>query len=560
MLRALTIRGLAVIERLELEFEPGFSVFSGETGAGKSILVGAIGLALGNRGAKDLIRHDADRAEITLECDPTEQPGICDWLKQHELDEEILLLRRVLTPSASRAYINDTPVSLGTLREVGQQIIEIHGQSEHQRLLQRTHQRVLLDGACGHAGALKSLAECYRTWSETRERAQQLGQDREQHQQALSLLQFQVNELHALGLSEGDYEGMDAQQHGLARADELRAVCSELLDALYEKDEASVYSQLAQSAERLESIAEIDPRLREVTELLPHALNQVEETVQALRAALDRVNLDPEALAEVEQRLGATHELARKHQVAPQELWLHAQELSSKLEQWQSPEHDADALQAEAQRLEQDYRKQAEKISKTRQKTAKQISKRTTEILQQLGMPQADFHIAVASQAERDPGPHGMDEIEFLICTNPDQAAGPITSVASGGELSRLSLALQQSLAHGDETPVMIFDEVDAGIGGGPAEIVGQLLARLGGQVQVLCVTHLSQVAAQAQHHYCVHKRKEGRTDVGVLDAGGRVEELTRMFSGIEQTDTARKHAEALLEKIHGLADGRMEP
>lgn len=556
MLRALTIRGLAVIEKLDLEFHPGLSVFSGETGAGKSILVGAIGLVLGNRATQNLIRRDAERAEIILECDPTARPEARAWLEQHEFDfDDGLLLRRVISRSgSSRAYINDTPASAGTLREVGQQLIEIHGQQEHQRLLRRDQQRIILDAACGHGKTLAALADCYQRWSETRTRLDALSGDAERHAQALSLLKFQVEELNALGLEDGTYEDLDARQHTLAGADELKALCEELIDTLYEHDEHAEYARLAAAADRLEQAAQIDPRLEPARELLPQAMNSVEEAVGLLRAALDRIDLDPESLAEVEQRLGAIHDLARKHQVAPRELWQQARDLNEKLEQWQSPEYDAEALAGEVARLEQDYLGLAQKVHQARAKTAERVSGQVTELLQQLGMPHSEFRIEVGHDPQRAFGPNGLDDIDYRLATGPDQNPGPISAIASGGELSRLSLAIQQSLTSGDEPPVMIFDEVDAGIGGGAAEIVGQLLAQLAERLQVLCVTHLPQVAVQAHHQYCVRKHGGVRTEVALLDREGRVEELARMLSGVEKTRTAREHAEALLQHSHGSA------
>ena len=554
MLRALTIRGLAVIEKLDLEFHPGLSVFSGETGAGKSILVGAIGLVLGNRATQNLIRRDAERAEVTLECDPTPRPEACAWLEQHEFDfSDGLLLRRVISRGgSSRAYINDTPASVGTLRTIGQQLIEIHGQQEHQRLLRRDHQRTILDAACGHGEALSALADCHQRWDETQTRLAAISGDAERHAQALSLLKFQVEELNTLGLEDGTYEDLDARQHTLAGADELRALCQELIDTLYENDEHAEYARLAAAADRLEQAAQIDPKLESARELLPQAMNCVEETVGLLRAALDRVDLDPESLAEVEQRLGAIHDLARKHQVTPKELWRHAQDLDEKLEQWQSPEYDAEALAEEAARLEQDYLALAQKIHKARAKTAERISGQVTEVLHRLGMPHSEFRIEVDHNPQRAYGPHGLDDIDYRLATGPGQNPGPISEIASGGELSRLSLAIQQSLTGDDEPPVMIFDEVDAGIGGGAAEIVGQLLAQLAERLQVLCVTHLPQVAVQAHHQYCVRKHDGVRTEVELLDREGRVEELARMLSGVEKTHTAREHAEALLQHSHG--------
>lgn len=554
MLRALTIRGLAVIEKLDMEFHPGLSVFSGETGAGKSILVGAIGLVLGNRATQNLIRRDAERAEITLQCDPAARPEARAWLKRHEFDfGDGLLLRRVISRSgSSRAYINDTPASAGTLREIGQQLIEIHGQQEHQRLLRRDQQRIILDAACGHGGTLAALADCHQRWSETRTRLDALSGDAERHAQALSLLKFQVEELNALGLEDGTYEDLDTRQHALAGADELKALCEELVDTLYEHDEHAEYARLAAAADRLEQAAQIDPKLEPARELLPQAMNCVDEAVGLLRAALDRVDLDPESLAEVEQRLGAIHDLARKHQVAPRELGQHARDLNEKLEQWQSPEYDAEALAEEADRLQQDYLALAQKVHQARAKTAERVSGQVTENLRQLGMPHSEFRIEVGHDPQRAFGPNGLDDIDYRLATGPGQSPGPIGAVASGGELSRLSLAIQQSLTSGDEPPVMIFDEVDAGIGGGAAEIVGQLLAQLAERLQVLCVTHLPQVAVQAHHQYCVRKHDGARTEVALLDREGRVEELARMFSGVEKTHTAREHAEALLQHSHG--------
>ncbi len=554
MLCALAIRGLAVIDRLDLELHPGLCVFSGETGAGKSILVGAIGLALGNRAARSLIRRDADRADIALHCDLADQPALRSWLEQRGFGAgDELLLRRTLTrQGASRAYLNDTPASVAALREAGQQIIEIHGQQEHQRLLRREQQRRMLDDACGHADALGELAACQSRWSDASARLAALSGDAERHRQALDLLAFQVAELNALGLDEGAYEELDVRQRTLAGADELRTLCAELVDELYERDMHAVYAQLAAAAERLNRAAQIDPQLAEAGELLPEALARVEEAVDQLRSALHRVDLDPASLAEVEQRLGAMHELARKHQIEPRALWQHSQELNAKLEEWQSPAYDAEALAAEVEQMERDYREQARKISEARSQAAARIAEPTTRILHQLGMPHSEFHIDVRHDAARTPGPHGLDDIEYQIATGPGQTPGPIGAIASGGELSRLSLALQQSLTGDAEPPCMIFDEVDAGIGGGPAETVGQLLARLGERLQVLCVTHLPQVAVQGRHHYCVRKHDAVRTEIERLDRQGRVEELARMFSGIEKTETARQHAEALLRKNQG--------
>ena len=557
MLLALTIRGLAVIDKLDLELNPGLSVFSGETGAGKSILVGAISLVLGSRATKNLIRQDAERAEITLQCDPEARPDTSAWLEHHGFEvEDRLVLRRVITRSgASRAYINDTPASIGTLREIGQLLIEIHGQHEHQRLLRRDQQRIILDAACGHAEALASLANYHKRWTEASAKLAGLSENAEQHAQALSLLKHEVGELDALGIEDGTYEELDAQQNMLAGADELRDLCVGLINTLYEQDEHAQYAQLATAAEQIKRAAQIDHQLESAQELLPQAMQCVEEVVGLLRTALDRVDLDPQNLAEVEQSLGAIHHLSRKHQVAPKELWRHAQKLNARLEEGQSPEYDAAALAEESARLERNYRESARKIYTTRAQAAENISRQVTELLHQLGMPLSEFQIEVSHNEQSVSRPHGLDHIEYRLATGPGQNPGPITEIASGGELSRLSLALQRSMSNADDPPVMIFDEVDAGIGGGAAEIVGQLLAQLAGENQILCVTHLPQVAVQAHHQYRVHKHGGMHTEVTALDHEGRVEEIARMFSGIEMTRTAREHAEALLRQNHDNPD-----
>ena len=549
MLRSLAIRGLAVIEHLDLDLQPGMNVFSGETGAGKSILVDAIGLALGDRTARgNLIRSNCNRAEITLAFDIENQPKVQAWLTEHDFDHDDCLLRRVLTHSATRAYINDTPTSLKMLRALGEQLIEIHGQHEHQRLLRRDQQRLLLDQACKHAKALARLAEYYRQWQEARLRYETLSAHSAEHEQALALLAFQVEELEALGVHKGEYEELDQSQHRLASADELRTLCGELVEQLYEQEEHALCARLAGAASQLQEAIRMDPALAPVAELLQQALMQVEEATAALRSELARVDVDPETLQEAEQRLTAVHDLARKHQVPPAQLWQKTETLKEQLQRWQSPEFDATKLADTVRQLEQEYRALAKQIHDQRCKTAKQIAGLTTTTLHKLGMKHSAFTIEVQMDDDATAGPHGLDRIEYQISTAPDQRPGPIAQIASGGELSRLSLALQQSL-HSDLPAVMIFDEIDAGIGGGPAEIVGQLLAQLADQAQVLCVTHLPQVAVQGQSHYCVRKHDGTRTEIVVLDVKGRVEEIARMFSGVKQTRTAREHAQALLRQ-----------
>ena len=548
MLRRLAVRDFAVIERLELELRPGLTVFSGETGAGKSILVDAIGLVLGERARRGLIRAGAQRAEITLDCDPDDPPGLGAWLAERGFGGDACLLRRVLArDGAARAYVNDTPTSLRTLRAAGEQLIEIHGQHEHQRLTRRAEQRALLDAACGHGAKLAELADLHRRWKEAARRLRELAARGAERAAERELLAFQAQELNALDPGAGEYAELDARQRRLAGAAELQELCRELVDRLYERDREALAAQLDEAAVRVREAARIDAELDAAGELLQQARVCLEEAAGLLRGALDRSEQDPAGLAAVEQRLGTFFELARKHRVKPEELPAHARLLNERLAAFDDPQQDPEALAAEAAALERRYRAAAAEVHAARAAAAARLAERTTRTLRQLGMPHSAFAIAVAHDAGREPAAHGLDEVEYRLATGPGQAPGPVAEIASGGELSRLSLTLHQSLREAARTPVMIFDEVDAGIGGGPAETVGRMLAELAADAQVLCVTHLPQVAAQAGHHYCVRKRGGARTEAAELDAAGRVEELARMFSGVEKMGTARAHAEALL-------------
>ena len=548
MLRRLAVRDFAVIERLELELRPGLTVFSGETGAGKSILVDAIGLVLGERARRGLIRAGAARAEITLDCDPDDPPGLGAWLAERGFGGDACLLRRVLArDGAARAYVNDTPTSLRTLRAAGEQLIEIHGQHEHQRLTRRAEQRALLDAACGHGAKLAELADLHRRWKEAARRLRELTARGAERAAERELLAFQAQELNALDPGAGEYAELDARQRRLAGAAELQELCRELVDRLYERDREALAAQLDEAAIRVREAARIDAELEAAGELLQQARVCLEEAAGLLRGALDRAGQDPAGLAAVEQRLGTFFELARKHRVKPEELPAHARALNERLAALDDPQQDPETLAAEAAELERRYRAAAAEVHAARAAAAARLAERTTRTLRRLGMPHSAFAIAVAHDAEREPAAHGLDDVEYRLATGPGQAPGPVAEIASGGELSRLSLTLHQSLREAARTPVMIFDEVDAGIGGGPAETVGKMLADLAADAQVLCVTHLPQVAAQAGHHYCVRKRGGARTEAAALDAAGRVEELARMFSGVEKMGTARAHAEALL-------------
>ena len=548
MLRRLSVREFAVIAKLDLELHPGLTVFSGETGAGKSILVGALALILGERARRGLVRAGAERAEVVLEADPDEPAALRDWLAEHDFDDSTFLLRRVLrSDGTSRAYINDTQVSVRTLREAASLLIEIHGQHEHQKLTERAQQRMLLDAACDHPGDLGDLADCHRRWQELRERLAEAESGMQERAQERELVERQTEELEALAPREGEYEELDTWQRQAATAAERLQTCTELLAQLRENEEHALGAQLSRAAAQAQAHAEYAPGLKAATELLEQARICVDEAADAAAGERDRTDLDPARAAEVEQRLQGFFDLARRHGMPPAMLWQKLDELRLRREALADSTQDPQALADELERIEQDYRSRALTISQRRAKTADQVSKKASRILRRLGMPHAVLAITVAHDAEREPGPSGTDDIEFRIATAPQQEPGPIAQLASGGELSRLSLTLRLVLRGGDAPPVMIFDEVDTGIGGGPAEQVGRMLAELAGSAQVLCITHLPQVAVQGHRHFCVRKNEGARTEILVVDRDERVNEIARMFSGIEKMRTAREHARALL-------------
>ena len=549
MLRRLTIRDFVLVDRLELEFATGFGALTGETGAGKSILVDALAFALGDRADTGLIRNGAERAEVSAEFDLAGLHDAEVWLRERDLDADGgLLLRRVLDAGGrSRAYLNGSPVTVQQLREVAESLVDIHGQHAHQSLLRSDAQRLLLDSHAGLRSLQDDVAAAWRSWREARNLldtassgAAALAEEKEQ-------LEWQVRELEMLGFSGEEWERLNIEHKRLANATRLVEAARFSLDVLAES-ESACEAQIEAAADRIDDLTEFDPALSEVGALLHSAQTELAEAVSALRRYADRVDLDPQRLSEVESRIDAVLSCARKYRTVPDEL-------PELLERWQGrlsvlgETADVVALEEKVQTARKRYETLAGKLTKARAAAAIALGKDVSKVMQQLALAGGRFDVAllpvVAGSA------NGNEQIEFRISGLAGTDARALAKVVSGGELSRISLAIQVVTSQAASVPTLIFDEVDVGIGGGVAEVVGRLLRELGAERQVLCVTHLPQVAARANWQWQVSKSAQNgvvRSRVVQLDETGRVEELARMLGGVEITAITRQHAREMLE------------
>lgn len=548
MLQRLTIRDFVLVDRIELEFQAGFGTLTGETGAGKSILVDALAFVLGERADAGMIRTGSERAEVAAEFCLADAPAVAGWLKEHDLDgEDGLLLRRVLDANGrSRAYLNGSPATVQQLREVAELLVDIHGQHAHQSLLRPEAQRTLLDSHARLTDLAAQVAEAWRVWREARNvleaasaGVEALAQEREQ-------LEWQVRELEALGFSVAEWDGLNIEHKRLAHAASLVEGARFALTTLGE-DDASCESQLDAALTRLDALAGFDPALEEITALLQSAQAELAEALSALHRYADRLELDPDRLGEVERRIEAVLACARKFRSAPEEI-------PSLLARWQerlsvlSEAADMEAMRERVKAARAQYDGLARKLSAARAKAAKLLGAEVSRVMQQLALGGGKFEIALVPV--EDGGAFGMEQIEFRIAGLAGNESRPLAKVASGGELSRISLAIQVVTSQAASVPTLVFDEVDVGIGGGVAEVVGRLLRELGGERQVLCVTHLPQVAARANWQWQVSKNSQDgqvRSRVVELDDDGRVEEVARMLGGVEITAITRQHAREML-------------
>lgn len=550
MLRTLSIRDFVIVDSLELEFAPGFTVLTGETGAGKSILIDALALALGERGEASAVRAGCERADISAEFDVQALPGLVEWLRAAELegDPGLVLLRRVIDKNGrSRAFVNGRPATQSQLREAGEWLLDIHGQHAHQSLLKPDAQRGLLDAHAGLAPLAAQVAAAYRQWQKLAQARTEYETHAAQRNAEREQLQWQVRELEQLALQPDEWEAVQAEHTRLAHAAGLIEGVQTTLDALSEADTACL-PLLSGAGARLEALLDYDARLRESLELIRSGEAQVQEAVYALRHYADRLELDPQRLAAVEARMEAIHGSARKFRLPPQDLPEHLRQLQERLAELEVAS-DLEGLVKQEQLARTGYFELASKLSAGRKKAAAKLGKEVTQAMQQLAMAGGKFAVGL-NPYPPEGSAHGAELVEFLVASNPGVEPRSLAKVASGGELSRISLAIQVITSKAALVPTLIFDEVDAGIGGGVAEIVGRQLKTLGQERQVLCVTHLPQVAAQAEQQWSVSKSGSAggvKTTVSVLDRKARIEEVARMLGGTEITSTTRKHAAEML-------------
>jgi DNA repair protein RecN (Recombination protein N) len=547
MLRTLSIRDFVIVDSIELEFAPGFTVFTGETGAGKSILIDALALALGGRGDASVVREGASKTDITAEFSTHDE--VDAWLAEQEFtsDEGTVLLRRVIDNAGrSKAFINGITATAAQLRELGEMLVDIHGQHAHQSLLKLDAQRVLLDTQAGLLDDAKAVAAAHRAWRALARQREEFETNAKNVLLERERLEWQVGELEKLAVKPGEWTEISNEHSRLAHAASLLEGAQEALSVISESDTNPILSQLSALTLKLGKLADVDNALKPVVDALEPARIQLQEAVYALNDYLGRVELDPERLQEVEARVDAIHSTARKFRVAPEDLPKEYESLSAQLKQL-ADASDVEALRAQEERLKAEYMAAAEKLSKARAKAAKALSEAVTAAMQDLSMSGGRFVVALN---ESEPAAYGLEQVEFLVAAHAGTSPRPLAKVASGGELARISLAISVITSTATVTPTLIFDEVDSGIGGGVAEVVGRLLKRLGQDRQVLCVTHLPQVASQANQHFQVSKRSaEGRTlsNIDALDSKARIEEIARMLGGLEITATTRKHARELL-------------
>jgi DNA repair protein RecN (Recombination protein N) len=554
MLQHLHIRNLAIVDEVEVELSAGLTTLTGETGAGKSILVDALGLALGERADSEAVRPGSKRAEITASFEVSNNSRAANWLSEHDLDDDDegnnhCVLRRVVTAEGrSRGYINGNPAPMQTLRELGDMLVDICGQQAHQSLVRPDNQRALLDQYGKHDALVAKVRDAHQAWQSAQQQFDDLDQARADQSSRIDLLSFQVQELEALDPKPGEIDELDKAHRRAANASKISEGLSSALQALHENEQASAHDLLSHARSQLDELGELDPRLIPVNQMLGEAEIQISEAAETLRGYLSQEPLEAANLAELETRLGSMHDMARKHRIGAAEL----PELTTRLrEELHAIEHADDTLEELQQKAAKHYEELlglAVKLSKARQKSALTLAKKVSANMQQLGMPDGTFSLDLDKQAE--PGAAGFERIEFRVSLNPGMRPGALTKVASGGELSRVSLAIQVAASDNDHTPTLIFDEVDAGVGGGTADIVGEKLRNLTKSSQVLCVTHLAQVASKGHNQLRVSKLSDGditRTRVAHLTPDERVEELARMLGGVKITATTRDHAAEML-------------
>lgn len=547
MLRQLTVRDFAQVKFLDIELEGGLTVITGESGAGKSILFGALGLVLGARADNSSIRPGAARSEVSAEFDLSKNPAALRFLEDHELGDPDLagrcLLRRTVTRGGrSRAYVNGTPVNLKDLQTLCDGLIDIHGQNEHQSLLQRSVQLTLLDDFADAAELTTEVARTFRAWRDAVAELARLELALTTSNDRRELLIYQIGELDELALGSDEYQSIDTRHRRLAQADAMQLRIATALEGLTNED-SGARAALGEAAANVLDIDDDDPALGAARELLSVALDHIDESAVELRHYFESLNSDPEELARLDARLERINELARKHRVRPQELSGHHQGLIDELRALGVDADSVETLRLEAESLASDYRRQAAQLSKARHAAAPEFEANISAHMVQLGIKSGALQLEFTAQE----GESGLESVDYLIVTNPNYPAAPLARIASGGERSRISLAIQIVAANRSRIPSLVLDEADVGISGTTADTVGRLLRQLADHTQILCVTHAPQVAALGQHHLNVAKGAGHDTEIVHLDREHRVEELARMLGGQEVTAKTIEYARELI-------------
>ncbi len=552
MLTHIDIKNFVLIDHLSLDLNSGLTVITGETGAGKSIILDAIELALGQRAENMIVRRGSDQCEITLLFSVDKNSPAYEWLESHDLasDDECIIRRIITSDGRSRASINTVSCPLQQIKELANLLINIHGQHQHQALLKRHYQRQLLDTYANHPVLLEKVFTLYQAWKKTFDELSSIRDNKKDHTLEINLITDQIAELEECDLKPGAYELLDQEQRQLAAIDTQLIHLNNAHQLLSQQDEDNLLDKLYVIEHEIQEQKKLLPQLDNLLEMLNNASMLLHETNSELERLLSTLEPDPDRLSQLEKRLEKIHHLARKHRIKPNELHSLQNTLQERLHSLVHSEARIAELSAELEKINGNYQRAAQQLSDSRSKAATKLSKIITSQMQELSLGGGALKIEIHAENKDQPRSEGLDEIEFLVCTNPSQPLNPLSKVASGGELSRISLAIHVATGQQMTISTQIFDEVDVGIGGPTATIVGKLLRQLGTQSQILCITHLPQVAANGHHHFYVSKnsdKKSATTLITVLNREERAQELARMLGDLTVTSNAIAHAENLL-------------
>ena len=554
MLTALTIENFLIVDRVEVLFGRGMTVLTGETGTGKSILIDALELALGRRAQSHLVRPGADKLSVSIGLDLTGQSAASQWLEQQSMenDENDCIIRRVIdTGGRSRAFINGALSTLEQLREFTMLLVDVVGQNNQQQLLDRSRHLALLDLYSDHEVQLKEMQNIYSQWKAIAEQLNHRQQQSQEIEIKHQWLSQQCEELEQAKIKAGEFEQVEQEHRMLSQKEKLKQALSTAYNALDAESQPNAIHLLGIAHTELQSLGGIDPDLQEISQLIDNTLEQSSTAANEIKQYLDRIDTAQGDFETLEKRLGTLTELARKYKTQAKLLPEKLEQTRAELKALDDPEQSVEQLKTKKAALEENYKKVAQKVSHTRKKSAQILEKEVLKLIKQLNMPQAQFKINFEASASPDPAPNGLERIEFILCANPGQKLQSLAKAASGGERSRISLALQVALSNQRMMPVLIFDEVDNGVGGATAEIVGRLLKKLSAQAQVFCITHLAQIASQADHHYHVEKSAKDKTtfvSLRKLDKQARLQELARMIAGTKISKQSLDHARQMLE------------